>query len=125
MREPIARGEQHRPSLTAPERRPTSARCGSSQLIKEATVDAYDDEEQATGWFTMLASLDRAIRKFVEHNHAWRNHQGLDNRLIPADSMPAEGDVVGDERLGGLLMFRTVLVIAARVMLTRRDGLPI
>ena len=25
-----------------------------AEMIEEATVDAYDDSEQATGWFTML-----------------------------------------------------------------------
>jgi Calcium binding len=25
-----------------------------TEMIEEATVDAYDDSEQATGWFTML-----------------------------------------------------------------------
>ena len=51
------------------------------------------------------ASLDRAIREFVEHYHAERNHQGLDNELITKAAMPVDGEVVRDERLGGLLSF--------------------
>jgi len=43
-------------------------------------------------------SLDRAIREFVDH-------QGLDNRLLEQCDLPATGDVVRDERLGGLLSF--------------------
>ncbi|MEZ6184142.1 MAG: integrase core domain-containing protein [Planctomycetota bacterium] len=51
------------------------------------------------------AHLRRAIREFVEHYHAERNHQGLGNRLIaPAPGVGSrEGEIVVDERLGGLL----------------------
>jgi hypothetical protein len=51
------------------------------------------------------AHLRRAIRDFVEHYHAERNHQGLGNRLIaPAPGVGSrEGEIVVDERLGGLL----------------------
>ena len=50
-------------------------------------------------------SLDRAIREFTEHYHIERNHQGIGNELIDAQPMPTEGNVVRDERLGGLLSF--------------------
>ncbi|MEZ6184147.1 MAG: integrase core domain-containing protein [Planctomycetota bacterium] len=51
------------------------------------------------------AHLRRAIREFVEHYHAERNHQGLGNRQIaPAPGVGSrEGEIVVDERLGGLL----------------------
>ena len=50
-------------------------------------------------------SLDRAIREFVEHYNSERNHQGLSNELITKPTMPVEGEVLRDERLGGLLSF--------------------
>ena len=48
-------------------------------------------------------SLRHAVRSYLEHYHAERNHQGLENELI--EPAPAEGDVVRDERLGGLLSY--------------------
>lgn len=49
--------------------------------------------------------LQHAVQQFVEHYHAERNHQGLDNRLI--DPPPGTGSPSGEidcrERLGGLL----------------------
>ena len=50
-------------------------------------------------------SLDRAIREFARHYHFERNHQGLDNELIEQRELSSTGDVVRDERLGGLLSF--------------------
>ena len=50
-------------------------------------------------------SLDRAIREFTDHYHAERHHQGIGNELIDAHPMPTKGNVVRDERLGGLLSF--------------------
>ena len=50
-------------------------------------------------------SLDFAIREFVAHYHYERNHQGLDNRIIEQPDLPATGDVIHDQRLGGLLSF--------------------
>jgi len=50
--------------------------------------------------------LRRAIREFVEHYHEERPHQGLGNRRIGdrGEVRPAgDGEVVADERLGGLL----------------------
>ena len=52
-------------------------------------------------------SLRRAIRDFVAHYHAERNHQGLDNRTI--EPAKRSGSDIGAtqclERLGGLLRF--------------------
>ena len=62
-------------------------------------------------------SLDRAIREFTEHYHIERNHQGIGNELIDAQPMSTEGNVVRDERLGGLL----VLLSARCLNKTRRD----
>ncbi len=50
-------------------------------------------------------SLDKAIRNFVMHYNAERNHQGIGNELIDAKEMPREGKIDRDERLGGLLSF--------------------
>jgi hypothetical protein len=53
------------------------------------------------------ASLRRAIREFMAHCHAERNHQGLGNRLIRGEepSVPACGPVDRRIRLGGILSF--------------------
>jgi putative transposase len=52
-------------------------------------------------------SLRRAVRQFLEHYHAERNHQGLGNRLINAGAEVGRraGQVHGRERLGGLLRY--------------------
>jgi transposase InsO family protein len=49
--------------------------------------------------------LRRALRAFVAHYHERRPHQGLGNELItPRSGEPTSGgEVVADERLGGLL----------------------
>lgn len=51
--------------------------------------------------------LRNAIHQFVEHYHAERNHQGLENQLIdPGESVGiAEGEIVCQERLGGMLKY--------------------
>ena len=53
------------------------------------------------------ASVRRATAQFVEHYHRERNHQGLDNRLIRAETLDCakQGEVVRRERLGGLLNY--------------------
>jgi putative transposase len=51
--------------------------------------------------------LRRAVSCYVEHHPGERNHQGLDNELIDANRVAANdnGQVVCDERLGGLLKY--------------------
>ena len=53
------------------------------------------------------ASLRHAIREFMDHYHAERNHQGLDNRLIkPANvAKLADHRVRRRKRLGGMLSY--------------------
>ena len=53
------------------------------------------------------ASLERALKEFVEHYHSERNHQGLDNRIIePGDEVGRRtGEVQCRERLGGMLRY--------------------
>ena len=48
-----------------------------------------------------------AIRQFLEHYHAERNHQGLDNQIIGSRNEVGrgEGEVQCRERLGGLLRY--------------------
>ena len=47
--------------------------------------------------------LRRAIDEYLAHFHAERDHQGLGNDLIGGADSVHTGDVVRDERLGGLL----------------------
>ena len=57
--------------------------------------------------FVGQASLRRAVCEFIEHYHAERNHQGLENRLIRG--MPSvavdKGAIHRRPRLGGMLNF--------------------
>jgi hypothetical protein len=57
--------------------------------------------------FSGEASLRCAVREFMAHYHAERNHQGLRNRLIRGEgrSAPACGPVDRRIRLGGMLSF--------------------
>ncbi len=52
-------------------------------------------------------SLENAMREYVKHYHAERNHQGLDNELIdPGEEVgKTVGDIKNRERLGGLLNY--------------------
>jgi len=52
-------------------------------------------------------SLRIAVREFVTHYHAERNHQGLDNRLIVPiqNNGGIAGTVLRRQRLGGMLNF--------------------
>ncbi len=52
-------------------------------------------------------SLRRAVTAFLEHDHAERNHQGLENELIqPGDEVGVTaGEIECRERLGGLLKY--------------------
>ena len=52
------------------------------------------------------SALRTALRGYVEHFHAERNHQGRDNLLLfPREESPPSGPVRCRERLGGLLKF--------------------
>ncbi|MEO2019078.1 MAG: integrase core domain-containing protein [Fuerstiella sp.] len=52
-------------------------------------------------------SLQNAVRDYIEHYHAERNHQGLGNDLIEPseDAASAAGRIECRERLGGMLKF--------------------
>ena len=51
-------------------------------------------------------SLENAVREYVEHYHAERNHQGLGNELIqPVDDEVVVGKIECRERLGGIMKY--------------------
>ena len=52
-------------------------------------------------------SLRHAVKEYLTHYHAERNHQGLENKLIdPGDEVGRSvGDVACRERLGGMLRY--------------------
>ncbi|MAT15366.1 MAG: hypothetical protein CMJ46_08865 [Planctomyces sp.] len=52
-------------------------------------------------------SLERALKEYVAHYHAERNHQGLDNQMIEpgAEIGRVAGKIGCRERLGGLLKY--------------------
>ena len=52
-------------------------------------------------------SLENAMREYVEHYHAERNHQGLGNELIESsdDAASTDGYIECRERLGGMLKY--------------------
>ena len=73
----------------------------------ERFVHSIKDECLNRMIFIGEASLRRAVREFMAHYHAERNHQGLGNRLIRAEqpSVPACSLVDRRIRLGGMLSF--------------------
>ena len=52
-------------------------------------------------------SLRRALTEFSAHYHRERNHQGLGNNIIdPGEEVGrTEGEIICDERLGGMLRY--------------------
>jgi hypothetical protein len=73
----------------------------------ERFVRSIKDECLDRMIFIGEASLRRAIREFMVHCHAERNHQGLGNRLIRGEEppVPACGPVDRRIRRGGMLSF--------------------
>jgi putative transposase len=73
----------------------------------ERFVRSIKDECLNRMIFIGEASLRRAIREFMAHYHAERNHQGLGNRLIRGEepSVRLCGPVDRRIRLGGMLSF--------------------
>jgi len=51
--------------------------------------------------------LENAVREYVEHYNAERNHQGLGNELIEPsdDAASTDGKIECRERLGGMLKY--------------------
>jgi len=51
-------------------------------------------------------SLEHAVKEYLEHDHAERNHQGIGNRLIDEpDQAPSDGAIRCRERLSGMLKY--------------------
>jgi transposase InsO family protein len=73
----------------------------------ERFVRSIKDECLNRMIFFGQASLRRAIAHYMEHYHAERNHQGLENRLIcPVRRQDADrGRVCRKPRLGGMLNY--------------------
>ncbi len=57
--------------------------------------------------FFGASSLRQAVRQFLEHYHAERNHQCMGNRLINAGAEVGRrvGEVHCRERLGGVMRY--------------------
>jgi hypothetical protein len=57
--------------------------------------------------FFGVESLHRVIAQYVEHYHAERNHQGLENAILePGSEVGAtEGRILRRQRLGGMLNY--------------------
>jgi putative transposase len=78
-------------------------------------VNAYGErcvrsiQEEALGRMICIgdASLRHAIRSYLRHDHAERNHQSLDNQLITPEPEVgrASGPVKRRKRLGGMLSY--------------------
>jgi putative transposase len=73
----------------------------------ERFVRSIKDECLHRMFFIGQASLRRAVAEYMDHYHAERNHQGLENRLIHAPSaVTANVDAIYRRaRLGGTLNF--------------------
>ena len=73
----------------------------------ERFMRSIKSEALAKRIFFSEASLRRSVKDYLEHFHAERNHQGLDNRLIEpaAEVGHKEGTVVCRQRLGGMLRY--------------------
>jgi transposase InsO family protein len=73
----------------------------------ERFVRSIKDECLDRMIFVGQASLRRAVTEYMNHYHAERNHQGIENRLIhgPTVVMSKSGGVHRHARLGGILNF--------------------
>jgi putative transposase len=73
----------------------------------ERFVRSIKDECLSRMIFIGHASLRRAVAEYLNHYHAERNHQGLENRLIhaPAAVTANVGAIYRRARLGGMLNF--------------------
>jgi len=66
-----------------------------AEMIEEATVDAYGESEQVTGWFTMIdenlagALRDDGARHACHRRRGRSERQRADRRLLQAWSRPA------------------------------------
>ena len=67
----IAEGRLHVRVMTRGNRRlPRISKARLEEMIEQATVDAYDESEQITGWFTMI---DENLASAVRDHGAWNS----------------------------------------------------
>ena len=73
----------------------------------ERFIRRIKDESLSRMIFFGENMLRNAVRQFLAHYHAERNHQSLDNKIIhPGDEVGRhEGDIECRERLGGILRY--------------------
>ena len=83
----------------------TAFRAPNMNAIAERFVQSVKRECLARLILFGPGHLRRALNEFVAHYRIERPHQGLGNRVLTASASepPKDGDVVCDERLGGLL----------------------
>jgi transposase InsO family protein len=73
----------------------------------ERFIRSIKDESLSRMVFFGENMLRNAVRQFLAHYHAERNHQSLDNKIIhPGDEVGRhEGEILCRERLGGILRY--------------------
>jgi transposase InsO family protein len=73
----------------------------------ERFIRSIKDESLSRMIFFGENMLRNAVRQFLAHYHAERNHQSLDNKIIhPGDEVGRhEGEILCRERLGGILRY--------------------
>jgi putative transposase len=49
--------------------------------------------------------LRTALSRFVEFYNGFRNHQGMENKLLTPQFLPTDGEITCEKRLGGLLNY--------------------
>jgi putative transposase len=99
------------------------ARCPNLNAFAERWVRSVKEECLSKVILLGECSLRRALREYVEHYHAERNHQGKGNVLLfPRDTdVRHEAPVQCRERLGGLLrLLLSRVSIVARLRFNAR-----
>ncbi|MFP6903867.1 MAG: integrase core domain-containing protein [Verrucomicrobiota bacterium] len=83
------------------------ARSPNLNAYAERFVRSIKEECLGRMIFFSEEQLRTAVMEYVEHYHAERNHQGLENQLIKGVPKPGDpdGEVVRHSRLGGLLNY--------------------
>lgn len=84
---------------------PTAFRAPNMNALAERLVQSIKRECLERLILFGSDDLQRALQEFVAHHHLVRPHQGLGPRVLTASTSvsPKDGEVVVDERLGGLL----------------------
>ena len=77
--------------------------------MQEIAAQPADDSNAVEGMICFFDTLRHvnATKQFLEHYHAERNHQGLENELIdPGEEVGrTSGAIQCRERLGGMLLY--------------------